>query len=203
MAIQHVNIPDAQRHEAKGASTASANTVLKAVGDGSTEFVDPSTLGNFKIGSRLEAKSTTNQSPSATDTALQVVFGGAVSNTDAALAASGTVTINTAGLYQVKVDLQVGRSTTTATAKVVARVLVNDAAWDITKAVHLGTAGGVIPLSFDFFRVFSANDTIKVQIARDSTGENDGGLVTFNPVIAAWDDVPSAAVKVYRIAGGA
>ena len=203
MAIQHANIPDAQRHEAKGASAAAANTVLKAVGDGTTAFVDPSTLSNMKIGSRLEAKSTTNQSPALVDTALQVVFGGAVSNADTALAANGTVTINTAGLYQVKVDLQVGRSTTTATAKVVARVLVNDAAWDVTKAVHLGTSGGIIPVTFDFLRTFAASDTIKVQIARDSTGENDGGLVTFNPVIAAWDDVPSAAIKVYRIAGGA
>lgn len=38
MTIQHRNIPDAERHEVKGASTAPANSVLLANGDGTTSF---------------------------------------------------------------------------------------------------------------------------------------------------------------------
>lgn len=38
MAIQHRDIPDNERHEVKGASTAAPNTVLVANGDGSTSF---------------------------------------------------------------------------------------------------------------------------------------------------------------------
>ena len=38
MTIQHRNIPDAERHEVKGASTAPANSVLKSNGDGTTSF---------------------------------------------------------------------------------------------------------------------------------------------------------------------
>lgn len=36
--IQHASIADADRHEPKGASTASANDVLTANGDGTTSF---------------------------------------------------------------------------------------------------------------------------------------------------------------------
>lgn len=36
--MEHKDIPDNQRHEVKGASTASSGTFLKARGDGTTEF---------------------------------------------------------------------------------------------------------------------------------------------------------------------
>ncbi|QXN67707.1 hypothetical protein [Vibrio phage VP41s3] len=45
--IQHSNIPDEFLHEAKHASNASANTFLRAKGDGTTEFVHL-TLGSFQ-----------------------------------------------------------------------------------------------------------------------------------------------------------
>lgn len=38
MAIQHRDIPDTERHEVKGASTASPHTVLVSNGDGTTTF---------------------------------------------------------------------------------------------------------------------------------------------------------------------
>lgn len=38
MAIQHRDIPDSERHEVKGASTAASNLFLAANGDGSTSF---------------------------------------------------------------------------------------------------------------------------------------------------------------------
>lgn len=38
MAIEHKNIPEAERHEPKGASTATAGQVLTSNGDGTTQF---------------------------------------------------------------------------------------------------------------------------------------------------------------------
>lgn len=45
--IQHSNIPDEFLHEAKHASSANANTFLRAKGNGDTEFVQL-TLGSFQ-----------------------------------------------------------------------------------------------------------------------------------------------------------
>lgn len=45
MATEHRLIPDTERHEAKGASTASNNQVLTADGDGTTSFRNPTMMG--------------------------------------------------------------------------------------------------------------------------------------------------------------
>lgn len=45
MAIQHSNIADADRHEAKGASTATLGQVLRSDGDGTTSFKLPIRTG--------------------------------------------------------------------------------------------------------------------------------------------------------------
>lgn len=45
MATEHRLIPDAERHEAKGASTATNNQVLTADGDGTTSFRRPTIIG--------------------------------------------------------------------------------------------------------------------------------------------------------------
>lgn len=45
MAIEHRLIPDAERHEVKGASTATNNHVLTADGDGTTSFRRPTMVG--------------------------------------------------------------------------------------------------------------------------------------------------------------
>ena len=41
MTIQHLNIPDAQIHQARGAATASAGQILTATGVGTATFVTP------------------------------------------------------------------------------------------------------------------------------------------------------------------
>lgn len=50
MAVQHANIADADRHEAKGASSASNNQVLTADGDGTTSFRNPTMMGWYSYG---------------------------------------------------------------------------------------------------------------------------------------------------------
>lgn len=45
MATEHRNIPDAERHEVKGASTATNNYVLTSDGDGTTSFRQPTMVG--------------------------------------------------------------------------------------------------------------------------------------------------------------
>lgn len=200
--VEHINIIDAQRHEAKGASTASNGQVLKANGDGSTSFVAPNTLANISVASTLEAQSISTQNPTGTDTPLQVVWGSGGSNADVDVASNGTITILTAGLYLVEYNLAFGRATAASTATLVTRRLINDVASGFTDVVQLSEEALIIPFSATFLRSFSANDTIKVEFLRDSGDDDVGGLVSINPVLAGWDTTPSASVRIQRIAGG-
>lgn len=201
MAIQHRNIPDAERHEPKGASTATVGQVLASSGSGLTAFINPNTLDNITLSSSLEAISTTSQAPASTDTPLQITFGAGSSNSDVSVNGSGTVTILTAGVYFLTFNLSLGRSNATGVSTVLARLLVNDVATGFVQASKIDTSVNIVPFHATLLRKFAVNDTIKVQIIRDSSGTNDGGVVTFDPVLSGWANSPSAAVRIQKIMG--
>lgn len=203
MAIQHDAIVDAERHEAKHADAASAGQVLKANGDTTTSFVAPSTLSNIVLTTPLDAVDITAQDPATTDTALTVTFGAGTSNADITLTAGGLVTFNTAAVYLVTVDLTFGRAAGAGIAVLAARTLVNSAQFENTRIVELDTDLNVIPIRIQFMRAFSATNTMTVEILRDSSGIDEGGLVSVNPVLAGWATSPSAAIKIQKIAGAA
>lgn len=202
MAVQHVNIADADRHEAKGASTATAGQIIASLGGGVTGFVNPSTLQNISISSIIEGTSLTTQGPTAVDTPYQVTWGAATSNSDVDIAANGTVTILTSGLYFITFNLNLGRTTTTGIATLASRLLIDDTPTGFTQAVKIDTSANVTPLNASMFRSLGVNSTIKVQLIRDSAGNNDGGLITIDPVLAGWTNSPSAAIRVQKVAGG-
>lgn len=203
MAIQHVNIADADRHEAKGASLATAGQVLRANGVGGTSFVNPNTLANINISSTIEGISNVTQNPSGTDTAYQVTWGAGTSNSDVNIAASGVITFLTAGLYIVTTQLSIGRSTNVGTASLFTRNLVNDVENGFVHGFRVETSADVQSYRQESIRSFAVNDTLKVQFVRDSSGSNDGGLITLDPVISGWSNSPSAAIRIQKIAGGA
>jgi hypothetical protein len=203
MAVQHDAIVDAERHEAKHADAASNGQVLKANGDTTTSFVTPSTLNNIVRTTVLENSDTTTQTPAAKDTPLQVVFGAATSNADITLAAGGTVTFNTAAVYDIDIKLQVNRTAAAGNALVVARLLVNDVAVAPVYYVALADLAGNFPLQIKLTRAFAATNTLKVQIMQDNAGLAQGTLTSFNPNLAGWDNVPSAYIKIVKVAGAA
>ena len=96
--VEHVNIIDSERHEAKGASTASANQVLHANGDGTTtfKFLDYANLLNKPLLEGYERLffdgNTASQSPVAVNTPIKISFGTGVATADAQLATDGVIT---------------------------------------------------------------------------------------------------------------
>lgn len=202
MATEHRLIPDAERHEPKGASLAANGQVIKSNGDGTTSFANPSTLRNITISSTLEGISTTTQGPSAVDTPYQVTWGSGTSNSDVNIASNGIVTITTAGLYFVTFNLNMGRATNTGIATLLARLLINDVPIGFVQSTKIDTSANINALNASIFRVFAANDTIKVQFMRDSSGANDGSLITVDPVLAGWNNSPSAAIRLQKVLGG-
>lgn len=200
--VEHRNIIDAERHEAKGASSALAGQILRANGSGGTSFVDASSLSVVTIGSTLESSSLVSQSPVALDTAIQVNFGAASSNSDVSITAGGNITFTTSGLYFITFNLNFGRSASTAIAALAARLLLNGNQTGITQACRIDTSTDIVPFNASLLRKMTAGDVLSVQLIRDSVGTNDGGLFPLDPVTAGWATAPSAAVRVQKIAGG-
>jgi hypothetical protein len=201
MPIQHRNITDAERHEPKGASIATIGQVLSSSGGGVTTFVNPNTLNNITLSSSLEASSLVNQAPAAVDTPLQLNFGTSVANSDVSVSALGVVTILTAGVFFLTVNLNLGRTTNVGISTVAVRLLVNDVATGFVQVNKIDTSVNIVPFHDTILRKFSINDTIKIQILRDSSGANDGGVISVDPVLAGWSNSVSAAVRIQKIMG--
>jgi hypothetical protein len=151
----------------------------------------------------LEWIDTTAQTPGAPDVPLQVTFGGATSNADITLSALGLITFNTAGVYKISIHLHFGRAAAAGITNFLARLLVNGTAISPTYYVVVENEEAVIPFDMEFTRAFSATNTLALQIMQDSAGLSAGGLVTFNPTAAGWADVPSAYVRIQKMAGAA
>lgn len=205
--VEHVSIIDADRHEPKHASTALTNQVLKSIGSGQTNFafVDYSELLSkpTSAGYRttLAAFSTGNQTPSALDTPLQINFGSPQSNANVSIDASGTLTFLTAGDYAVSLILRYGRSAGGGTATLLTRYLVNNVQNLNTNTTTLPDATSVTPFSITLYVTAVINDTFKLQIMRDSSGANLGGLTSLVPALAGWNVSPSATLVVSKFTG--
>ena len=200
--ISHASIADADRHEAKGASSASSGQVNKANGDGTTSYVDPVSLVNITMTNVLDVSDTTTQSPSATNTATEVKFGGATSNSHVTVSTAGDITFLQAGLYDVEFDLEVGRVANTGSVILLYQVQVNGTVILPTGYVELTDLKGVVPVRISFRRSFAVNDILNVFIMRDSTGLNDGSLTPFTPA-GSFSTAPSAHCSINLINGGA
>lgn len=207
--MEHKDIPDAQLHQIKGAASASSGQVPIATGSGTAVFgfLDWTQVANKPTSSGYQAKlsafSSVNQNPSAVDTPLQITLGSAQTTTDVSISAAGVITFNTSGNYLIDIFLRFGRSTSTGNAIVLNRILKNGAQILNSNGVTLSAATQTIPFSAAIPLTMAAGDTITMEVARDSSGTNDGGLFVISPTIAGWNIVPSATVVVNKFVGGA
>lgn len=201
MATQHRLIPDAERHEPKGASTAIAGHVMTSIGGGETSFVSPLTLANIELVSTISNLNSSNINPSSTDTPIIAGFSSTVSNSDISMDSSGLITINTSGMYSFSFNLNFGRSNNTGTAITLARLLINDVQYGFSQGVVQATTSNNRPVRIDMLLKLNASDQLKVQVMRDSAGQNDGGLIAQAVTNVDWGDVPSYFVRASRING--
>lgn len=206
--MEHVSIPDADRHEPKHASTAINGQVLKATGGGATNFSfldwsevtgKPSVVGYTTLltGQSVAA----SQQPSALGTPLKVEFGTAQSTADVTLSATGDVTFVTSGQYLITLFLRYGRTTATGDAYIFNRLLLNGAQLLNSNALRLGSQDIVVPFSTSISLTATAGQVFTTQIMRDSAGVNNGGLFQLTPSLAGWAAAPSATIIVSKFTG--
>jgi hypothetical protein len=206
MSILHSAIADADRHEAKGASTAVNKTVCMSNGDGTTTFrqVTYSDLLGLPSGSGVALSNSsfstlTSQLPTAVDTPLQVVYGAGSVTTNVTIDNLGNITFNVAGTYEVRFNASLSRVAGAGLSILMLRGLLNTTQVSNTFGATLDNNGDVLPISKKFTVTVSPGDIFKVQVATSSAGLNVGGLYKVTATTAGWTDIPSASVEVYEI----
>lgn len=197
----HKDLTGADLHEPKGASSASANTVLKANGLGATSFVNPLTLTNIQFSNTIVASRSVNIFPSAVDTPVPATFDSNVSNADISISTTGLITINTSGLYEATFNFNFGRTTAVATAHLAARLLKNGAQFGFSQGATLSDQVNSRPMQANLEMALVATDTLQVEVMRDSSGANEGGLLAIPLTPVGWADIPSYWVRIRKIVG--
>lgn len=207
--VEHVNILDVDRHEAKGASTAALNQVLHSNGDGTTSFkaLDYSSIANAPglegyIPVLSGASTAGSQQPVSTNTPIQVEFGINQATPEVSLSNTGTITFNEAGQYAVTFIFRFGRTTAAGSAILFNRILYNGVQTLNSNSVTMVDDAATIPFSATLFINAAAGDTMSQQIYRDSAGVNNGGLFQTVPNLAGWNTSPTATVIVAKYTGG-
>lgn len=206
--MEHVLIPDADRHEPRGASTAILGQVLKSAGAGVTAFSfmnysellgKPTSVGytTVLVGQSVAA----SQQPAAVGTPLKVEFGPTQTTTDVSLASNGNLTFNTAGQYLITLFYRFGRTTGAGDAILFSRILINGTQVLNSNALRLGDQSIVVPFSSVTGFTVTAGQVFTAEIMRDAAGVNNGGLFQLTPSLAGWAAAPSATIVVSKFTG--
>lgn len=207
MAIEHAVIPDAQRHEAKGADTASNGEALFANGDGTTtfrgiDFTDVSGTPSFSLAftEELNAGSTTDQTVSTSNTPLQITFGGAQTLDNVAVASGGNVTFLTDGTYVLMLELATTKISGASGTRLFFREVYDGVEIDkITSVRYKGSDN-------DTFNIVTTTTVIEAEAGKvyslwmASDTNNTVGLVSDSFTVTGWghSDTYSAHLRVYR-----
>lgn len=219
---EHRDIPDDGLHEPKGVASAAANQTYVSDGSGSGTWKSPLLQGQASSSANsipvsdglggvtwqdgtvksellLRGVDSTSQNPPSTNNPIRVKFGTAQDLTDVAVDATGEVTIKTAGTYLITLTGTFGRATNAGVALSAARVLLNDVPALDPISVRLDDADTSIPFSFAFTRSLPSSTRISLQLVRDGSGIDEGGLVAESLASSGWGTSPSAAISIYKL----
>lgn len=160
-------------------------------------------ITNAKEVEVLRAYSTVDQAPTALGTALQLTHGSAqkTASDPVMLSSAGVITFNQAGVYAVMVKLQFGRTGATGTSELMSRIMLNGKQAGVSASAKIDSANLVIPTdSRVVLGQVPAGSVLTVEIIRDSTGVNAGGVYA-NTSSHGWNVSPSTLIVVSRLEG--
>lgn len=149
----------------------------------------------------LRAASTAIQAPTALNTPLQLTFGaaqGSVAN-PVQIDALGKVTFNVAGSYAIRVKLQNGRVGASGTSVLLSRILLNGVQVGSPQSVKISASDVTSPTDSRVVINVTAAQTFTVEIMRDGSGTNFGGVYPLAAAVTAWGTAPSALLVISRL----
>ena len=163
-------------------------------------------ISNMRIDRVLEAESPlTSQEPTGLGLAnlIQVTYGAAQfgSSDPVQIDANGLVTINEEGLYRIKNVFQFGRTGASGTSELLFRILFNGVQVGRSIGIKLGNSDNLNYVDIDNWFNVPADSTLQVQLMRDTSGNNSGGLFKTIPTdegAETWSDVPCALIRIER-----
>lgn len=140
----------------------------------------------------------TSQTPTGTDAPMQVTFGAAQTTEYASLAADGSFTLATNGAHILSAVLPVVRDTNAGVSLSFFRLTANGAQYGDIAGVRINNSDTTIPFQF----IVTLPDTsvagvvYAVEMVRDSTGVNNGELVSETSTL--WGAAPSAQLSIFK-----
>jgi len=140
-----------------------------------------------------------SQEPTVTDTPLQIEFGLAQTTTHIDLAVDGTITFKTGGRYIISPFFQYGRTGTASASILLNRVLINGAQSGNSLSAKIDNSSILVPWSSSIVITVADNDVVTIEIMRDSTGNNSGGIFAFTPTVIGWAKAPCASIQIYKV----
>lgn len=149
----------------------------------------------------LRAESLVAQAPTAVDTPLQVAFGAAqgAPADPVSISAAGLVTFNQAGNYAVRVKLQCGRTGASGTSILLSRLVLGGTQVGSAACVKLTQTDATTPTDSRVVMNPTAGQAFAVQIMRDSSGSNFGGIYPQAATVTSWGTAPSALLVISRL----
>lgn len=143
-----------------------------------------------------------SQTPSGTDTPLQLEMGAAQGTTDddVMIDANGVITFNTAGLYFIQAYGNLIKDTSPTLSIMQIRQVVNGAQYGATQSVGLLNSDPPVQYRYGFPFVAEAGDEMAFQAARDDEESDDGKFIAI-PVSAGltgWNPSPSFGVSILK-----
>jgi hypothetical protein len=152
----------------------------------------------------------TSQQPASLDTPLKIQFGpvsGTVSDPIQTIASGGDseasiLRINQAGTYRLKTAIQYGRDTSSGTAILNFRALVNGVQAGRSINQRLQNTNTTSIFTDEAWITLPAGVEITYEVVRDSNGNNSGGLIAGETSgSTGWNASPSVALRVERWLG--
>ena len=199
--VQHATLPDNQLHYPKGAAGASANTWLRANGDGTTSFTTLPTP-TFDFQDSVTSISTATQWLTSTDTEAVILFdtqniispqGSVTINLD------GTIVFNETGVYEVAASGSCGRDAGSGVATLLFSARINDTQIGRTYEVSIDSANdsAAVPIANSTLLSVEAGDTLTYHMRREGSAVGNAGLRPYiTTAVSGWGDVASAHVSV-------
>lgn len=160
-------------------------------------------ITNAKEVEVLRAFSTVDQAPTALGTALQLTHGAAqkTASDPVMLSAAGVVTFNQAGVYDIRVKLQFGRTGASGTSELMSRILLNGVQVGVSASAKISSPDLIIPTdSRVVLGQVAAGSVFTVEIIRDAVGDNSGGVYSITSS-HGWNVSPSTLIVVSRLEG--
>lgn len=178
-------------------------TYSKSLGLSSSSDFNPTT--DLNIERLFDGESVASiQQPTGTGVAnaIQIEFGPAFGSgaSPVQMGVDGTITINTAGTYRIKVALQFGRTGSAGVSTLLFRVRVNGVQAGRSIAAKIENANAEQYFENDTWLTVPAATELKFDLMRDDDGNNSGGLFAVEPTVEAgsWSFAPTAAIRFER-----